>query len=190
MTRSLFAALAVAALVAAGRADDKPKPAKVTVAFRGVATEEDAVAIRKAVGKIAGVTIKVDEIVPGEKGGFKHYFSPPVVMEIADLNTTDLGAVAKVVAEVKTEERKEVPRPSLALVLFTPNLDVTSERVKALREALLNVPGQEGQMSGGLGGVRGERRYWVRFDASGAGKLDDVLAAVKKADIEMELLKK
>lgn len=187
--RHLFAlALALAALAPARAAD--PKPAKLTVTFRGTATEADAAAVRKVLAKIDGVKVNAEDVQPGEKGRFGHYFSPPVVLEIADLRATDLGHIGRAVAAIRTEPRKEVPPTSLNLVLFTPDLDITSPRVRALRAALADVPGQEGQQPGGIGGVPDERRYWVRIDAGGAAKLDDLLAALKKADIEVKLLAK
>ncbi|HVL14520.1 MAG TPA: hypothetical protein VM529_18245 [Gemmata sp.] len=166
------------------------KPATLTVVFRGMATEEDAAAVRKAVATIEGIKIQTDDIQPGEKGIFGHYFSPPVTLEIADVGKTDLGEIAKVVAGVKTAERKDVPPPSLNLVLFNPDLAVTSDRVRALRAALAEVAGQEGQKPGGIGGVPEERRYWVRLDDTGAARLENILAALKKADIDMKLTAK
>lgn len=188
MTRLLLAAVLVCAAAPAPGAD--PKPVKATVAFRGMATEEDAAAVRKAVEKVKGIKINVADIVPGAKGPFGHYFSPPVEIEFTDPEKTDLGHLGKVVAGLKTAERKDVPPPSLVLVLFTPELDVDSPRVRALRAAVMDVPGQEATQPGGLGGWKGERRYWIRIDATESAKLADLLAAIRKADIEVQLRKK
>jgi hypothetical protein len=167
-----------------------PQPATITVVFRGMASEEDVAAVRKAMAKVDGIKLKTEDIQPGEKGRFGHYFSPPVVVEIADLHKTDLGAIAKAVADVKTAERKDVPPPSLNLVLFNPDLAITSDRVRTLRAALAEVAGQEGQKPGGIGGVPDERRYWVRLDDTGSARLENILAALKKADLEMKLTAK
>lgn len=186
MTR-LLAAITLACATTAPAAD--PKPVKLTVAFRGMATEEDAAAVRKEMEKVKGIKIRVEDIQPGEKAPFGHYFSPPVEIELVDPSKTDLGHLGKVVAAVKVKERKDVPPPALVLVLFTPELDVDSPRVRALRAAVLDVVGIEPQ-PGGLGGWKAERRYWIRMDPAGGAKLDEILAAIKKADIEVQLRKK
>jgi hypothetical protein len=184
MTRFALALALALALPSAAHAQDA-KPAKVTVVFRGMATEEDAAAVRKVFATMDGVKVKTEDIQPGEKGRFGHYFSGPVVLDIADLNKTDLGHIGKAVWAVKTGERKDVPPPSLNLVLFTPNLDINSPRVRAMRAAVADVTGIEATKPGGLGGVPEERRYWIRIDDSGAATLETILAAVKKAHIEV-----
>ena len=191
MTRFLFLAIvavAVAAVSAAGA--DEPRPMKLTVVFRGMATEEDAAAVRKTMAKLAGVKVTAEDIVPGEKGKFGHYFSPPVVLEVADLNKTDVGHIGKAVAAVKTANRKDVPPPSLNLILFTPEREVNSDSVRAVRAAVIDVSGYEAPHPGGLGGVPDERRYWLRVDDSGFARLDDLTAALKKADLELLLAPK
>ena len=190
-TRFLFLAtvmVAVAAVSAAGA--DEPRPMKLTVVFRGMATEEDAAAVRKAMAKLAGVKVAAADIVPGEKGKFGHYFSPPVVLEVADLNKTDVGHIGKAVAVVKTAKRKDVSPPSLNLVLFTPEKEMNGDSVRAVRAAVTDVSGYEAPHPGGLGGVPDERRYWLRVDDSGFARLDDLTASLKKADLELLLAPK
>lgn len=180
-------ALTCLALATAPSFADEPRPIKLTVVFRGMATEQDCAAVRKVMAKLEGVKLNVADIEPGEKGKFGHYFSPPVVLEVADLNKTDVGHIGKAVAGVKTTKRKDVPPPSLNLVLFTPEKEVNSDSVRAVRAAVTDVSGYEAPHPGGLGGVPDERRYWLRVDDSGFARLDDLTEALKKADLELQL---
>ena len=67
---------------------------RITVTIRGAASEADAVVLRKTLGGIKGIMVKAESIKAGKKGRFRHYFSPPFVIAIADINKTDIGAIA------------------------------------------------------------------------------------------------
>ncbi len=177
----------VVCLIVAGFAlqAEEAKPAKVTVTIRGAVTDKDAEALTGTLKKIEGVRFKAEEIQAGEP---RHYFTPPFVIEIADLNKTDLGVIAKAVAETKTPKRSEVP-PSLNLVLYHPNQQFEETDVVALREALADVSGVDARGPGGTGGDRFEGRFWVRLDGSGNAKLTDIQDALKKGNLDLKLQK-
>jgi hypothetical protein len=165
------------------------KATQVMITLRGVATEEDAEALRTTLKKAEGIKVNDDDIQSGEKGLFGHYFSPPFVIEIADLDKADLGTIAKAVAETtKTPKRGEVP-PSLNLVLFHPALQLEEADIVALREAIAEVNGVDARTVGGVGGIPTEGRLWVRLDGSGLAKLADIQAALKRANLDLRIEK-
>src|SRR5262245_27459287 len=161
------------------------KAVKVTVQIRGVVTNECAEALRGTLGKLNGIKIKIDDIQAAEQGKFKHYFSMPLLVEIADLDKTDLGAIAKVVAETKTSKRGDVP-PSLNLVLYAPGIQIEESTVVAVRESLAEVNGVDARAPGGTGAVMVESRFWVRLDGSGNARLAEIRAALRKANLNVQ----
>jgi len=62
------------------------------------------------------------------------------VIAIADINTTDVGAIAAKVSKAVTPSRKEIT-PSLNLVLFDPDGGIVEQDVVALRTAMFEVNG-------------------------------------------------
>lgn len=166
----------------------KPKSVKVTVTIRGMVTEKDAEAVRASLKNVNGIKVALDEIGPGNKGRFGHYFSPPFVIEITDLNKADIGPLASVIAKTKTPSRKEVA-PSLNLVLYHSEGAIREKDVADLRAALTDVNGIEAQASGGIGGSLNEGRFWARLEAAGGADLAGVVAALKKAGLKVQLEK-
>lgn len=162
------------------------KPTKLTVVIRGVVTGKDAEALRTSLGKVKGLRMNPDDIQAGEKGQFRHYFSPPFVVEISDTTTAGVGPLAAAVAKTKTPSREEIA-PSLNLVLFHPEGSLEEKDIAGLRAALTNVNGVEAQAAGGIGGVPSEGRCWVRLEAAGGADLASILAALRKADLAWKL---
>jgi hypothetical protein len=161
---------------------------RITVTIRGAASEADAVVLRKTLGGIKGIMVKAESIKAGKKGRFRHYFSPPFVIAIADINKTDIGAIAAKVAGAVTPSRKEI-KPSLNLVLFDGDEEIMEEDVVALRTAMFEVNGVEQMASGAIGAVPGEGRYWIRLEVAGGAALADVQAALKRHRLGLKLVK-
>lgn len=166
-----------------------PKSAKVTVTISGVVDEDSAAALRKTLGKVAGIKVKLDDVVPPEQPDkAKNYFSKPFVIELPDLAKTDLGAVAKAVAQTKLPA-KVARGPWLNLALWHPNNMLTESEVVALREAVADAAGVDSRGVGGTGGVSQEGRFWIRLDGSGNARLADILTALRNAKLDLRLEK-
>ena len=193
-TPNLVAAGLVLGLAISGTAAAAEKGVKITVTIRGAVSESDAVVLRKTLGGIKGIkgikgiTVKAASIKAGKKGRFRHYFSPPFVIAIADINTTDVGAIAAKVSKAVTPSRKEIT-PSLNLVLFDPDGGIVEQDVVALRTAMFEVNGVEQMAAGAIGAVLKEDRYWVRLEAAGGAALADVQSVLKKHRLELKLVK-
>ena len=196
-TPNLVAAGLVLGLAISGTAAAAEKGVKITVTIRGAVSESDAVVLRKTLGGIKEIkritvitviTVKAASIKAGKKGRFRHYFSPPFVIAIADINTTDVGAIAAKVSKAVTPSRKEIT-PSLNLVLFDPDGGIVEQDVVALRTAMFEVNGVEQMAAGAIGAVLKEDRYWVRLEAAGGAALADVQSVLKKHRLELKLVK-
>lgn len=159
------------------------KAVKVRVRVRGAVSDGCVKAIREALAGVPGIKVNTDEMQPGEK---RHYFSSPVVVEIADTAKTDLGAIAKAVAAAKTPHREEIP-PSLNLVLFGQAGDVTEPNVMQLRAALMEVRGVEAMAPGGIGAIATENSFWARLNAEAA--FADIDRALKAANLRWQYAK-
>jgi hypothetical protein len=160
-----------------------PKPFKVTVEIRGVVTEKDAEALRATLKAVPGIKVTLDTVGPGEKGTFGHYFSPPFMIEFTDPGKADLGVVARAVAQTKTASRGDLP-PSLNLVLYSGNNKVEEPDIAAVREAVGDLNGVAARSPGGTVGNPAEGTIRIRLDDSGNATLADILAALKKADLD------
>lgn len=187
MWRTLFL-LGLSLLVVPTALAQEAEPTSITVTIRGVITETDAQHLREALRAVEGITFEKDDIQRGEKGQFGHYFSPAFVIEIADLNQVDIGALATIVAETKTPSREEVP-PSLNLVLFDPDGLIDEPEVVALRQAMRNVNGVEPNVPGGIGGVLQEGRLWIRLEGAGGANLPFIQEALVEANLNLKLTK-
>jgi len=176
-TQYLVAAAALLGLTNPDTSAAAEKGARITVTIRGAVSEADAVVLRKTLAGIKGITVKAESIKAGKKGRFRHYFSPPFVIAIADINKTDVGAIAAKVAQAVTPSGKEI-KPSLNLVLFDGDGEIVEEDVVALRTAMFEVNGVEQMASGAIGAVPGEGRYWIRLEAAGGAALADVQSAL------------
>lgn len=186
--RVAILAVCLAAAVVAAR-EDTPKGFKTTVMIRGVVTEKDVDALRAALKKVPAIKVNTDDLSPGEKGSFGHHFSPPFVIEFTDPRKTNLGAVAKAVAAVKTSKGRALP-PSLNLVLYPASGKVEEDgTIPAVREALGEVNGVDARSPGGTVGNVTDAFVSIRLDNSGESKLADILAALKKADLDFRVQK-
>jgi hypothetical protein len=166
--------LSLCLLACAAAFAQAPQPAKVTVRLGGVGCDGCVPVLREALQKAPGIKFDPAGIRVGEK---PKYFSDAIALEIADLGKTDLGALAKAVAETKTPCQKEAA-PSLNLVLFGI---VDEPAVNALRAALVNVAGIDANGAGTIGGLLTEDTFWVRLNASGEARLADICDALKRA---------
>jgi copper chaperone CopZ len=155
-------------------------PARVNVRLGGVVCEECAKSLRAALGKVPGIRFTATEIRPGEEP--KH-FTDPILIEIADTDKTDLGALAKAVAEARTPHQDKHP-PSLNLTLFGV---VDEPAVSALRTALVNVPGVDANGPGGIGGILQDDTFWVRLHGSGEATLAEIRRALEAGGIRHPL---
>ena len=97
-------------------------------------------------------------------------------------------AVAKAVAGTKTASRGEVS-PSLNLVLFSANNKVEESDISAVREAVGDLNGVAARSPGGTVGSPADGTIRVRLDDSGNVALADLLAALKKADLDFRVEK-
>ena len=184
MTTSMPALLAIATLSATAAAAEKPKPAKVTVILRGARTATDNKAMIAALSGVKGITYSGDKVIVGAK---PRYFSDPFIVSIADTNTTNVGALAAAVSKAKTSARKDLP-PKANIVLFTDD-EITEETVTSLRGALRKVNGLDVDAPGGLGGFPAKGYYWVRLEDAGGATLDEIRAALRKAQIKVNWTK-
>lgn len=179
---------AVCCLIAGVASAQDTKPTKLTVMIRGVASDQDAEALRGAFKKLDGIKFDADAIQRGEKGKRAHYFSPPFTIEISDLSKADLGDLSKLVAETKTPSRGETP-PSLNLIVYHPAGRIDEPDVVAFRAAVSDVNGTEAIQPGGVGGNVAEGWMWLRLDGTGAARLSLIQMALKKADLDLRLEK-
>ncbi|MBI1899763.1 MAG: hypothetical protein HYS13_01455 [Planctomycetia bacterium] len=184
-----FASCLLPALLAPALAPaEDAKSAKITVTVRGITSAEDAQAVRDALKAVEKIKFNADDVQPGEKGKRGHYFSPPFVIELSDTETTDIGAVAKAVSEAKTAKRDDLP-PSLNLAPFLPGLQIQETDVSGLRAAMDGVSGVDALAAGGVGGVPGEGRLWVRLSGEGQARLTEILTAAAKVELGLKLEK-
>ncbi len=179
----------VAAALALAGAAPQEKAVKVTVMVSMTPDEETLKPIREALAKLAGIRVKAEEIrLADPEDNVRNRFTKHFVIVLDDPSKLDLGHVARVVAETKVPERGD-RGPWLTLVLFNPLLRLEESDVVALRDAMANVNGMAAASPGGTGGVRAEHSLWVRVDGSGAAKLSEILAALRKADLDFRLAK-
>ena len=165
----------------------KVKPAKVTVMLRGVVTDRCEVVLREALSKVKGIKFDINNIGRGKKPHF--YTDPPFPIEITDKTKTDIGAVAKAVADAETPHKPALP-PSLNLILYLSD-PITERSLGRFLKQLDEVEGVAARERPGGFGVRvGEGYLWIRLDDTGAAKLEEILNAAKKAELKVSLKRK
>lgn len=168
----------------AGERTARSKAKRFTVILGGVVDDESARVLRKSLRKIKGVGFKAKQLKAGEK---PRYFTR-LPVRIADLEKTTLGSLAKAVATADLPRQDEV-EPTVNLALFATR-PITEEAVMALRREMTGVPGVAAQVPGGIGGLIDERVFWVRLDNTGEARLENVLAAAKRAELGLSLAPK
>lgn len=185
--KTLLVSLAVVGCISHSHAAEN-KTVKVTVAIRGTASDGDAKALQATLNSLKGVRVKADAVKSGERGRFRHYFSPPFVIELTDVESMDVGGVAEAISKTKTPSRSEIT-PSLNLVLYSPKQQLGEEDIMALRTAVTDVTGLEPFAAGGIGAVIKDSRFWVRLEAAGGAQLRFIEKALKEAGFDYKLLK-
>jgi hypothetical protein len=181
----LFATLA--GLVTPARARDG-KPIAVTVIVKGAHCEDCARAIRTGLSQVGRITLRADDIRPGEE---PRYFSEPVAIKIGDSEKTHIGGLAKAVSEIKTPHREKFP-PSRYLVLYPsdlPDVGAYETALNSFRSELRFVNGVDAEKTGALGAFPDRGIVWLQLKESGGTDLDEILEAAKKAEVKVSLEK-
>lgn len=152
------------------------EPLNVTFIIKGVHCDACVRSLRTSLAKVQGVQYNSDDIAKGAK---PRYFSEPLVIKIADLDKTSIGALGEAIGKAKTPHRDDL-EPRLNLVLYTSQR-IDEDAVVALRSELMNVNGLEVIQPGGLGGFPGKGYFWVRLEPAGGADLAETIRAAKKA---------
>jgi hypothetical protein len=166
-------------LAPAARADDpKPpraKPAKPKVALLCGGADEDLKALRETLEKVPGIKFQADEIKFADFGRDGGLFTSFFVIDIADLATTDIGAIAKAVSSANTSKKDRCPPALFVVFRYLPD----SIKTEQLRAALAGVKGVHPEKS-----WAGDANLWVGIDGSGQGKLADITRALHDAGVK------
>jgi hypothetical protein len=176
--------LALMACIAVTAAAQAQETKKITVTIRGVVNDRCAEVLRTELGKVQGIKFDANRLSRGEG---RQFFCEPFVIEIADLQKTEIGALAQVVGQAQTPARGEM-EPRLNLVMYTDER-INEDLVVGLRNELANVNGALANDPGGLGGVPNQGWLWLRLDDSGGASLEFVLSAAEKANVKISLTK-
>ena len=189
--RTLLGAAAIAVGFSVLGALDEPawgaakrKPTRVSFVMRGAHCDEDVRVLRKALRKTKDIRFKAERISAGEK---PRYMTPPFIVELLDIEKTDVGALAESISKAKTPHAKEFA-PTMNLVLYSRS-KIDEDSVIALRNALRNVNGVEVLEPGGSGAVPSEGYHWVQLEDAGGAALAEILSAAEKATIEVSTRK-
>ena len=162
----LIAAWLVLPATVATTAGVRPVTPKVALLTGGAA--EDLKVLREVLEKTPGVKFKAEEIQYsdfGKEGGMFTSFFP---LEITDRSKTDIGAIAKAVAEANTSKKDRTPSALYVILRYRPD-SVKNEQFRAV---LAKVKGVRPDRS-----WAGDANLWVSVDGSGQGKLGDITRA-------------
>lgn len=181
--RRLFhAAVAVTTLLLlapAVRADDakapRAKPAKPKVALLCGGAEADLKVLRETLGKVPAIKFKADEIQFADFGRDGGLYTTFFVIDITDLATTDVGAIAGAVSSAQTSKKDRCPPALFVVFRYLPD----SIKTPQLRAAIGKVKGVRPDWS-----WAGDVNLWVSVDDSGQGKLAEITRALHDAGVK------
>jgi hypothetical protein len=151
------------------------KPVRLTVAMLTGGTDGDLKVLRETLAKIPDVKFKADDLKYADFGRDGGLFTGFLVIELADLAKTDVGAVAKAVAAADTPKKEKVPSGLFAILRYKPD----SVKTDDLRKTLARVKGVRADKS-----WAGDSNLWVAVDGSGQAKLAEITAALHAAGVK------
>jgi hypothetical protein len=103
-------------------------------------------------------------------------FTSFFTLEISDLSRTDIGAVAKAVAQANTSKKEKRPSSLYVVVRYRPD----SVKNEPFRAALAKVQGVQAEKS-----WVGDANLWVNVDGSGEAMLAEIIRALHFAGIKI-----
>lgn len=143
--------------------------AKVNVAVLTGGVDADLKVLQKTLASFAAVKLDANELKFGDFKRDGGLFVAPTLFEFTDLARTDVGAVAKAIADSKLSKNDG------GLYLFMRYRPQSIDTQK-LRAALAKVKGVQADKS-----WAGDANIWVHVDGSGLGKLADITRAMHDA---------
>jgi hypothetical protein len=172
---ALLVALASPLLFADAVRGADPKPARPTIAIFAGGAADDIKLLRQTLEKLPGVKFQADDLKFSDFRRDGGNFTDFMAVEITDLGTTDIGAIAKAVASANTSSKEKCPPRLFVILRYLPD----SVKTDALRKTLAPVKGVAAKES-----WAGDSNLWVAVDGSGAGKLADITKALHDAGVK------
>ncbi|MBM3996769.1 MAG: hypothetical protein FJ303_21840 [Planctomycetes bacterium] len=143
--------------------------AEVKIAIFAGGIDADLIALRKTFAKIPAIKLDTNGLKFSDFKRDGGLFVEPALIEFTDLAKTDVGNLAKAVANAKLSKNDN------GLYLFMRYLP-SSIDTKALRAALAKVKGVTANKS-----WAGDANIWVHVDGAGQGKLAEITRAMRGA---------
>lgn len=147
-------------------------PVPVTLALGGAHCQECAGQLQKTLGAVKGVDLGEAQITPGRapehrSNRFQISLDPAV---------TEIGGVAKAIAQSPTPHRAQAAPETFLLLPWTATLlRANAERFRPVAREIAGVDGA-GSFAGGI-------YVWVKLQGSGEAKLEPIFARLSEARI-------
>ena len=147
-------------------------PMPVTLALGGAHCRECTDQMQKTLGEVKGVDLGEVQITPGRAP--EHHSNRFQIS--LDPEMTEIGGVAKAIAQSPTPHRAQAAPATFLLLPWTATLlRANAERFPAVAREMVGVDGA-GSFAGGI-------YVWVKLQASGEAKLEPIFARLSEARI-------